>query len=124
MQFDELGCDAAVAIRVFGERFVVVGLLAALSCGVVSGCSSKGADVSCTTTACTVTLDRGVDAKASVLGIEVKLDDVQNNQATIDVNGSKITMPVGGSPQASGGGVNVGVKSITDSQVVLQVMKD
>ncbi len=96
---------------------------ALLAGGLITGCSTStdGAKVSCTLSACTATFDRGVDARASVLGIDMKLVAADANQVTVDVGGSQLVVPVGGSQQA--GGLSVTVDRVTEQQVVLKVTK-
>lgn len=108
-------------LRKAGRTALVVLALAVAGVGAssLSGCSGKGADVSCSINNCTVTLDRGADAEASVLGIKVKLIGVENDQVTVDVGGNRLVLPVDGSGQA--GGATVVVQKITADQVVLQI---
>jgi hypothetical protein len=105
-------------------RLVTVGTLAlAAGLGVaLSGCSSENGKVSCNLNSCTVTLNRGVDAKVSVLGAEVKLVAADNNQVTLDVAGNRIDLPVGGEPQAAGG-LTVRVQKVTTDHVVVEIRR-
>jgi hypothetical protein len=112
-----------MAVRSLGTKVAAVALLIVVGGGLASGCSGQGPNVSCTLTTCTVTFDRGVDAKASVLGIDVKLVSVDGNQVTVDVGGNRLDLPIGGSPQASGGGLNVSVQSVTADKVVVQISR-
>lgn len=89
--------------------------------GALAGCSSDGADVNCNLNSCTVTMDRGVDAQASVLGVDIKLSNVTNNQVTLDVEGNSVSVPINGSGSTQVGGLNVSVQSVTSDKVVLQV---
>lgn len=66
-----------------------------------------------------MTFDRGVDARASVLGIDAELIRVANNQATIEVAGQKLILPVGGESQAEG--FAVAIQEITDDNVVVRI---
>ena len=66
-------------------------------------------------------MDRGVDASASVLGVDVTLKSVEGQQVTLDVAGNTVTVPVGADGTANVGGLNVTVQSVTDDQVVLQI---
>ena len=113
-----------MTVRSLGTKVAAVALLIVVGGGLASGCSSQGPAVSCTLKTCTVTFDRGVDAKASVLGIDVKVVSVDGNQVTVDVGGNRLALPIGGSPQAGGGGLNVSVRSVTADKVVLQVSKN
>lgn len=102
-----------------------VGALAAagaLTAALLAGCGGgdeDGTKTTCTLNSCTVTFDRGVDASASVLGVEAKLVSVENSQATIRLAGQQVTIPVG--QDTSSGGLNVAVQSITTDQVVVSI---
>ncbi len=109
-------------IRERAPRAVAAIVIAVLGGGVVGGCTTKDGDVSCTLSVCTVTLDRGVDAKASVLGAEVKLVDVSGGQVTVDVGGNQLVVPTG-EGEAQGGGLTVRVDKVTADQVVLKISK-
>ncbi|GAA2527517.1 hypothetical protein GCM10010201_27900 [Pilimelia columellifera subsp. columellifera] len=75
------------------RRWAVAGTLAlALALTGVAGCSSENA--SCDLNACTVTFD-GVNATASVLGVEAKVVSVQGEQVTLEVAGAQQTLTVG-----------------------------
>ena len=105
----------------FGRYVAVVALAVALGGGAV-GCASKNGDVSCNLSVCTVTLDRGADAKASVLGIDVKLVNASADQVTVDGGGNQVVVPTGGG-EVQAGGLNVKVDKVTADQVVLKVSK-
>lgn len=96
-----------------------VGALAAALLAGCGGGDEDGSKTKCSLNSCTVTFDRGVDASASVLGVEAKLVSVENSQATIRLAGQQVTIPVG--QDASSGGLNVAVQSITADQVVVQI---
>jgi hypothetical protein len=101
------------------------GLLAGLALGValLAGCSSEGASTDCGLDACTVTFDRGVEASASILGVEAKLVGVQGDQVTVEVAGEQLTLTTG--QQASeAGGFQVTLDSVTADQVVVRVAHD
>ncbi|PWU43312.1 hypothetical protein DLE60_26215 [Micromonospora globispora] len=101
------------------------GLLAALTLGaaLLAGCSSDGADTDCGLDACTVTFDRGVDASASILGVEAKLVGAQGDQVTVEVAGEQLSLTVG--QQATEvGGLQVSLDSVTDQQVVIRVARN
>ena len=87
-----------------------------LSVGLLAGCSdSDGTDVDCNLQECTVTFQRGVDASASVFGLEAKLVEVKDGTVTIDIGGNTVTAPVGG--EAEG----VEVREVTDEHVVVVI---
>jgi len=92
-------------------------MLGALALAPLAGCSSENVD--CTVNECTVTFDRGVDAEASVLGVDVKLVGVQGDQVTVDIEGTEVNVPVNGQTDAEG--FNISVQEVTDSKVVLKI---
>jgi hypothetical protein len=106
------------------RRIAALALTAALAgAGLLAGCSSEGADVDCNLDTCTVTMDRGVDANASVLGVDITLKGVANDQVTLDVEGNSVNIPTGGNGSAEVGGLNVTVQEVTGDKVVLQVTR-
>lgn len=108
---------------IWRARLAAFAAVAALTGGALAGCSSKGADVSCATDACTVTFDRNGHGEANILGIKVKLVDVQDNQAKISVAGNDFTVPVGTRQDVQNGKFSVQVDQVTDSQVVVKVSR-
>ncbi len=111
--------DSAIMMR---RRIAALTLTAALAgAGLLAGCSSEGADVSCNLNSCTVTMDRGVDASASVLGVDITLEGVANDQVTLDVEGNRVSVPVNAEGGTQVGGVSVTVQEVTGDKVVLQV---
>jgi hypothetical protein len=101
------------------------GLLAGLALGVavLAGCSSDGADTDCGLDACTVTFDRGVDASASILGVEAKLIGAQGDQVTVEVAGEQLSLTIG-QQAAEVGGFAVTLDSVTDQQVQIRVARN
>ena len=100
------------------------GLFAGLALGValLSGCGSEGASTDCGLDACTVTFDRGVEASASILGVEAKLIGAQGDQVTVEVAGEQLSLTVG--QQATEvGGFAVTLDSVTDQQVKIRVAR-
>jgi hypothetical protein len=101
------------------------GLTAGLALGValLAGCSSEGASTDCGIDQCTVTFDRGVEANASILGVDAKLIKAEGEQVTVEVAGEQLTLTVG--QQATEvGGMAVTLQSITDTQVVMKIGKN
>ncbi len=96
---------------------------AALAAALLGGCSSQNADVDCSVDACTVAFDRGVDASASVLGVDVKLVRVENDNVIVDIEGNEVSVPVGGNATAGGQGLQVQVQEVTDAKIVLRVSR-
>ncbi|WFE39600.1 hypothetical protein [Micromonospora sp. WMMD998] len=101
------------------------GMLAGLALGaaLLAGCSSNGADTDCGLDACTITFDRGVEASATILGVEAKLVGAQGDQVTVEVAGEQLSLTVG--QQATEvGGLQVSLDGVTDQQVVLRVARN
>jgi hypothetical protein len=97
---------------------LAAGLVAGLA--LLAGCSSEGASTDCGVDACTVTFDRGVDAKASVLGVEARLVGVEGDRATIEVAGEQLTLTVG--QQATEvGGLYVTLESVSDAEARVRI---
>jgi hypothetical protein len=99
---------------------VAIGL--ALAVAVLSGCSSEGADTDCSLDACTVTFDRGVEANASVLGVDAKLVGVDGDKVTVEVAGEQLSLTVG-QQGTEVSGLNVTLENVTDDQVVLKIAR-
>lgn len=93
-----------------------------LGLSILAGCSSEGASTDCSTDACTVTFDRGVDARASVLGVEAKLIGADGDKVTVEVAGEQLSLTVG-QQAVNAGNVSVSVDSVTDSQVVVRLAR-
>jgi outer membrane murein-binding lipoprotein Lpp len=96
-------------------------LVAAVMLGlaVLAGCSSDGGEVDCSVTACTLTFDRGVEAKVDVLGVTVELVGAQDGQATLAIAGTRVTLPVDQTTEVAG--MSVTVTSVTAEQVVVRM---
>ncbi|HEU5159208.1 MAG TPA: hypothetical protein VFU43_19585 [Streptosporangiaceae bacterium] len=88
---------------------------------VAAGCGGQGTETQCSLSACTVTLDRGVDAEASILGMKVQLVGVKGSQVTLNVAGQEVTVPAGG--QTTAEGFNVAVQDVTQDTVVVKVSR-
>lgn len=106
-----------MTISAVNRRFAAVTTALVLALAGLSACSSDNVD--CTTNACTVTFDRGVEAKSSVLGVDVKLVSVENGVVRLDVAGTTVSVPVDGSTQAQG--FDISVQKVTDSEVVVRL---
>lgn len=104
-------------------RLRTVGLLAAFMLGLatLAGCGSEGVDTSCSLNACTLTFDRGVSAKASVLGMDVKLVGVENGQVDLEVAGQRVNLNRGQTERA--GAFDVTLQKMTEDEVVVQVAR-
>ncbi|UAK35687.1 hypothetical protein K8O92_13955 [Nocardia asteroides] len=93
-------------------------LLASLG---AAACTAEGpgTKTDCTVTGCTVTFDRGVDAKASILGIETRLVAVNGNLVTLSVGGQEVTVPAGETQSADGRTITV--QEVTGDKVVVKI---
>jgi hypothetical protein len=117
---------AAVRTTTTAPRARIAGVIAAVALAValVGGCSGEGSDVSCNLNACDVTLNRGVDAQASILGVDVELVGVQNDTVNLKVGGNELAVPVGGGDaSAEAGGLRFKVVEVTDNAVVMKVSR-
>ncbi|MEO5873463.1 MAG: hypothetical protein ABIS86_15670 [Streptosporangiaceae bacterium] len=94
--------------------------LAALTLGLAAGCSSDNA--SCTGTTCTITFDRGVNAKASILGIEAELVSVAGQNVTLRVAGQQLTVPI--NDNETSGNFDVKVTSVTKDNVIVTISQN
>jgi hypothetical protein len=103
-------------------RRLSVAVAAVLVALAVPACSSEGADTSCGLDACTVTFDRGAEAKASVLGIEARLVKTEGDTVTVEVAGEQLTLTVG-QAAVDAGGLAVTLESVTDSNVVVRIAR-
>lgn len=86
-----------------------------------AACSSEGAGYKseCQVDGCTVTFTRGVNAKASVLGIDAELVAVNGNTVTLKVGGQQVDLPMGQTQPANG--LSGTVQEITDDKVVIRL---
>ncbi|TDB89342.1 hypothetical protein E1091_14785 [Micromonospora fluostatini] len=101
------------------------GLLAGLALGValLTGCSSEGASTDCGLDQCTVTFDRGVEANATILGIETRLVGAEGDQVTVEIAGERLSLTVG--QQATEvAGFAVTLDSVTEEQVKIRVSRN
>ena len=103
-----------------GRIRLLLGLIVALFAGLLLvGCGGEGTTTSCDLQSCTVTFDRGVDAKVEVLNVEVKLVKVEGQNVTLEIAGNEVTAPVGQSVEVSG--FQVEVQEVTDSEVKVRI---
>ncbi len=112
------GYSALVFVRqlIFTPLFVAVTALSAAACTV----HGAGTTTECKVEGCTITFERGVDAKASVLGLQAELVAVEGNQVTLSVGGQKVTVPVGESGSTDNG-ATIKVREVTDDQVIVDI---
>lgn len=102
-------------------RRATAALLAALALtlGGSTACSSQDSQTNCSLTGCTVTFQRSGGTEVSILGIKAKLIGVEGSNATLQVAGQTVTVPVGG--EAAAEGFTVGVQEVTDTEVVVRI---
>ena len=86
-----------------------------------SGCSSD--NVKCGENQCTGTIDREVNASASVLGVEAKLVSADSDTVTLDVAGKQVTLTKR-QQSAQVAGLQVTLDSITGDTVSFQVSRN
>ncbi|MGW0247674.1 hypothetical protein ACWDYH_13665 [Nocardia goodfellowii] len=103
------------------RRLIALSLFALLTPLGAAACSSEGAGskTECQLNGCTITFDRGVNAKASVLGIDAELVAVNGNTVTLKVGGQQVDVPVGESQPTDG--FNVAVQEVTADKVVVKI---
>ena len=94
---------------------------ATLGLALLAGCSSD--NVSCGIDQCTVTIDREVNASASVLGVEAKFVSADSNTVTLDVAGEQVTLTKG-QQAAQVAGLSVSLDSVTGDTVSFQVSRN
>ncbi len=85
----------------------------------VAGCGSGGSNTNCGLNGCTIEFPRSGEAAVSVLGIDARLVGVDAGQASLEVGGQTVTVPVGGQTEVQG--FTVAVESVTDTEVVVRV---
>ncbi len=93
---------------------------AALGLAVLTGCSSDNVD--CGLDACTVTIDRTVDASASVLGVEAKFVSAEADTVTLEVAGEQVTLTKG-QQAVDVGGLQVSLDSVSADNVQFRVAR-
>jgi hypothetical protein len=102
------------------QRLAVAAAGIAAGLALLTGCSSDGAATDCGIDQCTVTFDRGVDAEASILGVEARLVGVDGDRATVEVAGEQLTLTVG-QQSTEVGGLYVSLQSVTDSEAKVRI---
>ncbi|MGA5302234.1 hypothetical protein ACPCHT_20060 [Nucisporomicrobium flavum] len=102
------------------RRIAALFTAAALGLGLLAGCSND--DVSCGLDQCTVTIDRSVNASASVLGVEAKFISADQNTVTLEVAGEQVQLTKG-QQAVDVGGLQVSLDSITSDTVGIQVSR-
>jgi hypothetical protein len=107
-------------LKTTSPRLAALLASAALGLAVLSGCSND--NVSCTLDACTVTIDRSVNASASVLGVEAEFISADDNTVTLEVAGEQIKLTKG-QQAVDVAGLRVSLDSVTSDAVNLQVAR-
>ncbi|GAA2732101.1 hypothetical protein GCM10010439_49060 [Actinocorallia aurantiaca] len=100
-------------------RLLLATPLLALALATTSACSSENTDCNVVEGKCTVTFDRGVNAKAEVLGVNAEFVSATDTAATLKIGGQQITVPLEG--EEASGEFNVRVQSITQEQVIVVI---
>lgn len=100
------------------HRFVLSSAVAVLLAA-TAACGGGASNTQCGLDGCTVTFPRSGEAAVSVLGVQARLVGVDAGQATLEVAGQTVAVPVGGETNANG--FVVGVRSVTDTEVVVVV---
>lgn len=114
------GTLGTVMIQTTPRRRAVVAASLVAGLALMAGCSSEGASTQCGVDQCTVTFDRSVDAKASILGVEARLVGVDGDRATVEVAGEQVTLTVG-QQSTEVGGLYVSLESVTDSEAKVRI---
>ncbi|MET9211051.1 MULTISPECIES: LSm family protein [unclassified Nocardia] len=101
------------------RRLITLCAFALLLPFAASACTmtGPGTTTECNVSGCTVTFERGVSAKASVLGIDAELVAVNGDMVTLSIGGQQVTVPVGQSQAANG--MDVRVSEVTQDKVVV-----
>jgi hypothetical protein len=94
----------------------------ALGFGLLAGCSSEGAETNCSLDECTVTFDRGADARANILGVEAKLVGAEDDRVTLEVAGERVSLTTG-QAATEVSGLRVSLQSVDDANVVVQIAR-
>ena len=96
-------------------------LPALLVLGFLTGCG--GDNVNCGLDQCTVTVEKEVNASASVLGVEAKFLSASADTVTLEVAGEKVTLTKG-QQAVQVAGLNVSLADITGETVSFQVARN
>ncbi len=107
-------------LKTTAPRLAALFASAALGLAVLTGCSSDNVD--CGLDACTVTIDRTVNASASVLGVEAKFVSADADTVTLEVAGEQVQLTKG-QQAVDVGGLAVSLDGVTDDKVTFQVAR-
>ncbi len=94
-------------------------LAALIVLATVAGCGGGGSATDCGLDGCTVTFPRSGEAAVSVLGVDARLVGVDAGEASLEIAGQTVSVPVGGQTEVQG--FLVSVESVTDTEVVVRV---
>ena len=101
-------------------RLAALSAAALLGVALLAGCSSDNVD--CGLDTCTVTIDREVNASASVLGVEAKFVSADADTVTLEVAGEQVQLTKG-QQAVDVGGLQVTLDSVTADAVTFQVAR-
>lgn len=93
---------------------------AILGLALLAGCSDN---VDCGLDQCTVTMEKEVNASASVFGVEAKFVSADADTVTLDVAGEQISLTKG-QQAVDVGGLSVSLDEVTGSTVSFQVARN
>ena len=94
-------------------------LAALIVLATVAACGAGGSATDCGLDGCTVTFPRSGEAAVSVLGVDARLIGVDAGEASLEIAGQAVRVPVGGQTEVQG--FLVSVESVTDTEVVVRV---
>ncbi|WP_189113754.1 hypothetical protein [Pilimelia terevasa] len=103
------------------RRAASLAAAAVLAAGLLAGCGGNNSDTRCDLNSCTVTFN-GVDASASILGVEAKVLGVQGEQVTLQVAGQQATLNVG-QQAVDVGGFQATLQSADADRVVVRIAR-
>lgn len=103
------------------RRLIAASVLALAVPLTAAACTAtgSGATSECQVSGCTVTFDRGVDARISVLGVEAELTAVDGDLVTLTVAGQQVKVPRGQTESTQG--LNLTVQEVTQDKVVVRL---
>ena len=107
-------------LKTTAPRLAALFASAALGLAVLTGCSSDNVD--CGLDACTVTIDRTVDASANVLGVEAKFVTADADTVTLEVAGEQVKLTKG-QQAVDVGGLQVSLDAINADNVQFQIAR-
>jgi hypothetical protein len=81
--------------------------------GLLTGCGPEG--LNCSSDACTVTINRGPNAQATLVDVVVKLVKVTDKNVTLKIDDETFQVPIGGESKG------IKVREVTDDKVVVEV---